>query len=231
MIEFINEIQEHFVREYPKEGCGVLAVSKGKLGWYPCNNVAQNRDDFILDSKQYMKLSRTMDIVGIIHSHPDKSPEPSLMDKKYCNALGIKYYIFSYPDMELFVLEPEDNITTLYGREYEFGVSDCFEASRDYLASVGINIPKRIPFEDNWWEKGLDYFSEEHLNEWNFNKVDEPQPNDLLIFKVAADAPNHCGVYIGNDIFYHHAVNRLSCREHLYPMWANFIHGIYRYEA
>ena len=76
----------------------------------------------------------------------------------YCNTLGIPYYIFSYPGMELNKLEPEKNLTDLYGREYEFGVTDCFEAMRDYLAEQNISIPPRILFEDNWFEKGLDYF-------------------------------------------------------------------------
>ena len=32
MIEdFLHEIEQHFFREYPNEGCGVIAVKKGKL--------------------------------------------------------------------------------------------------------------------------------------------------------------------------------------------------------
>ena len=52
MFEFIEDIQKHFEEWYPKEGCGVLGVNKGKLAWFPCNNVATNEEDFIIDSKQ-----------------------------------------------------------------------------------------------------------------------------------------------------------------------------------
>jgi cell wall-associated NlpC family hydrolase len=52
-----------------------------------------------------------------------------------------------------------------------------------------------------------------------------------LIFTMGANVPNHCGVYTGNDIFFHHAVNRLSCRENLYPLWKKYLTGIYRYET
>ena len=62
-------------------------------------------------------------------------------------------------------------------------------------------------------------------------KVEEPKENDLLIFQISENVPDHCGVYLGNDIFFHHAENRLSCREHLYPLWGKKIVGIYRHDA
>ena len=55
--------------------------------------------------------------------------------------------------------------------------------------------------------------------------------NDVITFCVDAEVANHCGVFLGNDVFYHHAVNRLSCRENLYPFWVKYIHKVYRYVA
>ena len=133
--------------------------------------------------------------------------------------------------MELNILEPKKVFNPLIGREYEFGVTDCFEAMRDWLAQEGISIPPREPFEDYFYEKGLDYFSEEYIKNWNHKKVDTPQKNDVLIFQVSADIPDHCGVYLGNDIMFHHAANRLSCRESMYPFWIKYLVGIYRHEA
>ena len=54
----------------------------------------------------------------------------------------------------------------------------------------------------------------------------EPQRGDIIIFKIYNNIPNHCGVYLEEDIFIHHAENRLSCRESLYPFW---IKNILRY--
>ena len=229
----IHDIQEHFKKEYPREGCGVISVVKGKKKWFPCTNVAEEEEDFIIDSQEYLKLKRTTDIVAIVHSHPDKSAEPSEIDIKYCNALGITYHIYSYPDMVLNIVEPSSSTTGLYGREYEFGVTDCFEAAKDYLKTVDILIPSRMPFEDDWWKKGLDYFTEELLSEWGFKPVPltELQENDVLVFNVNTEVGSHCGVYIGNDCFYHHAVNRLSCRENIYPLWHKYLEGAYRYDA
>ena len=232
-MDYLSEIEEHFKTEYPREACGVLGVVKGKTHWFPCTNIADDEEDFIIDSSEYLKLKRTTDIIGIIHSHPDASCDASDTDIKYCNALAIPYYIFSYPDMELNIVQPTSNSTSLYGREYEFGVTDCFEAARDYLASKNISISSRAAFEDDWWEKDLDYFTEDLIKEWDLVSVplSDLRENDVLVFNVKSDIPNHCGVYIGNEYFYHHAQQRLSCRESLYPFWHKYLKGAYRYDA
>ena len=227
----LHDIYAHFEKEYPREGCGVLGIQKGKLCWIPCSNIAKNDDDFVIPSKEFFEIRKNYDIIGIVHSHPDGKALPSEYDKNYCNALCIPYYIFSFPEMELFLLEPEKTNNPLAGREYKFGTADCFEATRDYLASVNIKIPARDLFEDDWWTKGLDYFTDEIISNYNFRRVyDAPQPNDVLIFSVSTEVGNHCVVYLGNDTMFHHAQQRLSCKENLYPFWIKHLTGIYRYE-
>ena len=86
---------------------------------------------------------------------------------------------------------------------------------RDYLKSKNIEIPPVVPFEDNWCDKNIDYFSDQIIEKWGGKKVpmEEVQKNDVLIFKVKHDVPIR--VYIGDNNFFHHAENRLSCREPL----------------
>ena len=228
----IEDIRKHFEAEYPREGCGVIALVKGKKRFFPCRNVASDNEDFIMSHIDYFKIKSQYDIIGIVHNHPDSTNRASKEDIDNCNALGIPYYIFSYPSMELNVLEPEKNFIPLIGREYKFGVLDCFEALRDWLGQEGIHIPKREAFQDNWWENGENYFSEEVIARWNHKIVtDEPKKNDVLIFQVGAAVPDHCGVYLGDDNFYHHAYGRLSCRESLYPFWIKKLVGVYRHVA
>ena len=233
MIEFLDDIAQHFEADYPGEGCGILAVVKGKMKWFPCVNIATDKDDFVIDPKQYIKINRTSDIVAIVHSHPDALNTPSQSDIDHCDAVGIPYYIFSYPDMELHIQQPKHHVQPLLGREYKFGSLDCFESARDYYREkLKIDLPLREAFEDDWWKKGLDYFSSDNLKKWNFKEVSDLLPGDLLIFSVEASVGNHCGVYLGNDMFFHHAVNRLSCRDSLMSrLWAGSIVGTYRYEA
>lgn len=227
----IEDIKAHFEKEYPREACGIIGVVKGKKTWFPCRNIAEGNEDFVMSSEDWFEVKKKADIFAIVHNHIESSNEPSQSDINNCNALGIPYYIFSYPDLELNIVEPKENFYPLLGREYCFGTSDCFEAMRDWLASENIQIPAREVFEDDWWEKGIDYFTEENIKNWKHIKVDSPQKNDVLIFAVDSAVGNHCGVYLGNDVFFHHAVNRLSCRESLYPFWGKHIIGIYRYAA
>lgn len=227
----IEEIEKHFEASYPREACGIIGIVKGRKKWFPCENVAETDDGFVMSSKDWFDIKKKADIYAIVHNHPDESNEPSQHDIDSCNAIGVPYYIFSYPEMELNIIEPTIRVYPLIGREYSFGVADCFEAMRDWLKEENIHIPPRAAFEDNWWEKDLDYFNEDIISEWGFKKVTEPKKNDLLIFQVAEKVPDHCGVYLGNDIFFHHAENRLSCREPLYPLWGKYIVGIYRHET
>ena len=55
-MDLYEEIREHFEKEYPREGCGVFGVVKVKKQWFPCTNVADDNEDFIIDSKQYLKI-------------------------------------------------------------------------------------------------------------------------------------------------------------------------------
>lgn len=226
----IESIKEHFEKEYPREGCGVISVVKGRKQFFPCTNVASDAEDFVIDSQEYMKLHKTTDIIAIVHSHPDASNEPSSSDIANCNALGMPYYIFSYPSMELNIVQPKTIAKPLIGREYVFGSTDCFEATRDYLREYfQIEVKRREPFEDDWWEKGLDYFTEERFKDYGFESVSEPKVGDVLLFAVQSPVANHCGVYLGGQTFYHHAVHRLSCRENLSKMWVDSLVGVYRY--
>lgn len=227
----IEEIEAHFEKEYPKEGCGIIGIVKGKKQWFPCKNLADRNEDFIIDPTEYLNIRKKADVFAIVHSHPDGEAVPSENDIKFCNVLGVKYWIFSYPGMDYYELEPKTYYNELLGREYKFGTFDCYEAVRDhYKKYLSINL-NRLTYVDDWWEKGFDYFTDEHIKEMGFRRVDNPKNHDVLVFKMGANVPNHCGVYLGNDIMYHHAVNRLSCRENLYPLWKKYLVGIYRYDS
>ena len=55
----LSEMFSHFGRCAPREGCGILAVKKGKLKWIPCTNIAEDENDFILDPNEYVDIHHT----------------------------------------------------------------------------------------------------------------------------------------------------------------------------
>tara|TARA_Y100000114_G_scaffold37343_1_gene32966 strand:+ start:6723 stop:7427 length:705 start_codon:yes stop_codon:yes gene_type:complete len=218
-----KKILDYFSEKYPEEACGLLVNKRGKEVWIPCENIAENkREEFKIDSKEYLKASLIGDLISIVHSHPNGSPEPSEHDKKASDFLGIPYTIFSLPSLEKYVYTPKGSNKKYTGRDYKFGENDCYSLARDYYKQELDIILPTIPFEDDWWEKGFNYFDDLFEN-FGGREVSSPKKHDIIIFKVYQEVPNHCGVYLGEDIFLHHAVNRLSCRESLYPMWKKFV--------
>ena len=223
--KIINDLFE----VYPEEGCGLLINKKGKIVWKFCENIAENKKEtFQIDPKEYIKARLSGDIYAIIHSHPDISCKPSEADIRASDHLGIPYIIYSLPDAEKYVYTPKNLSNPLLGREYEFGKYDCWSLVRDYYRQeLDIELPM-LKFEYDWWDKDLDYFGDLYES-FGFIKVEEPQTHDVILFQVTGGVPNHCGVYLKEELFMHHAENRLSCRESLYsPIWRNNIVGYCR---
>ena len=223
MLSSDKEIIQHLLEKYPEEGCGLLVNKKGKVVWMPCENEAENpEEDFVIPAKDYIQASLIGDIFAIVHSHPDSTCEPSEADKATSDFLGIPYHIYSLPDLDKYVYTPKEIKNPLLGRDYKFGTNDCYSLVRDYYKeNLDITLPT-IKFEDDWWLKGLNYF-DDLVEPFGFVDVEQPEKHDMIIFQVFCEVPNHCGVYLGEDIFLHHAVNRLSCRESLYSGWRQHV--------
>ena len=224
-----KEIVEHFSDVYPEEGCGILLNKRGKLVWISCKNTAEDKEnDFEISSKDYIEASLSGDIHAIVHSHPDASAELSEADKKMSNFLQIPFIVFSVPDLEKVEYFPEKIRNPLLGREYEFGANDCYSLVRDYYYQEYNIVLPTIPFEDDWWDKGLNYFDDLY-DSFGFVEVEDLKAGDLIIFKIRDNVPNHCGVYLGEGVFLHHAIHRLSCRESIYGKgWINHVHRYLR---
>lgn len=218
-----KQILNHFVEEYPNEGCGIILNKRGKLVWKPCKNTSDNpTEDFKISGKDYISASLEGDIYAIVHSHPDSSSELSDLDKKTSNFLGIPFIVYSIPGFEKTEYIPKELKNPLLGKDYEFGFNDCYSLVRDYyIQELEIRLPT-ILFEDDWWDKGLNYF-DDLFESFGFVEVDTPKKHDGIIFSVFSNIPNHCGVYLGEDVFLHHAVNRLSCRESLHSGWGQHV--------
>ena len=213
----------------PEEPCGVIHLKKGKAKFVPINNVSEDPNNcFVLEHTMFAKLNLTGEILYIVHGHPEDCT-PSQYDIDCCNALNIPYVIFNRFNFDYFILTPV-NYKTLSGRLYEFGKQDCFEAVRDWYKAHNVHIAPRGNWLDDWWLYGHDYMKDAELN-WPFIPVDTLQYGDLLTFATDTDVENHIGVYVDKDCFFHHAVNRISCKENLYPFWVKHLKKVYRYEG
>lgn len=213
-------ILEHATQEHPREACGLLAVIKGRERYFPCKNLAAQPDQhFILDPDDFQRVEDMGEIRAVVHSHPFTSPQPSQTDLVGCEASGLPWIIVNPSIDSWHEFEPSGYKAPLVGREWVWGVTDCWTLARDWYLEHGIELPdwdrpatpeefERSPLFDGYWkEAGFQQIS-----------LDEIRPGDGLLMNVMGSNLNHCGVYVEDNYVLHHIRGRLSSKD-LYGEW------------
>ena len=222
----------HAQQEDPKESCGLLLNIKGKERYHPCRNLSMtDHQCFIIDPEDYVKADNLGDIVAVVHSHPLTPPNPSQADKVSCEASGLPWYIVNPNTEQWGYLEPCGYEAPLLGRQWVWGVTDCWTLVRDWYKEN-----KNIELRD--WDRPTtpEEFLKNPLFEqcaWRtgFRKLryDERLENgDVLAMSILGNGLNHVAIFINGDVL-HHLTDRLSCIEP-YSEWLQKCTGArYRY--
>lgn len=201
---------------YPREACGLVVVFKGRLSYVACANEAKDpTEQFVISAEDYERAEVRGEVVGIFHSHPNASAQPSALDMSCCRASGLPWYILSVPGDEWVEISPAvSDERPLYGREFTHGSDDCYGFIRAWYARErAIELPE-FARDDEWWKKGGNLYLD-NFGKAGFVQVKDGSllPGDVLLMQIHADVPNHAAIYLEGDLIAHHLYGRLSSRE------------------
>ena len=199
-----------------KEVCGLICIVKGRKKYWPCENIADDpADGFCLSPDDWMKCEDAGELVGVFHSHPFSSPQPSQVDLSSCEHLGLPFYIVNPHTEQWHDFKPTGYKAPLIGRQWTWGASDCWKLVIDYFAEKGLTVkdwerPKR---SEEILTNGI---FERLIPQSNFVEIDDNKemlPGDLLLMKFTGPDPDHVAIYIGEQMVLHHMAGRLSSRD------------------
>lgn len=235
-------IHEHIVSEYPREACGLIIRANRKEVYVPCRNVAATASEhFIIHAADAASAEDMGKIIGLVHSHPNAPAKPSDADKVSCE-LGvygnIPWYIYSvYPNLEdegsppkvteEYAFKASGYRPPLIGRQFAFGILDCFTLIQDYYDwELGIKLPTPAR-RDQFWKRGEELYLE-NFKKMGFSPIEGPmEVGDIILMQVRSDTTNHAGIYLGDVLgvgshqFLHHLYDQLSRRDVYGGYWAD----------
>jgi len=206
---------EHAKAEFPAESCGLVAVIKGRKRYFPCRNLAETPDEhFVLDPLEYAEVEDQGEIVAVVHSHPKTNHAPSQADRVACEKSELPWHIVNPQTEQWGYCEPEGFELPYVGREFVFGIVDCYSLCRDwYKREFGLDL-KDYDRRDQFWLKGESLYMDNFAKE-GFHQIplEELQYGDAILMNMESSLPNHAAVYLGDQLIIHHLQRRLSSRD------------------
>jgi len=214
--ETIRAMQDHAIRCFPQESCGVVIAG----AYVPCVNLlADAPDRFRIDPAFYAEHEGAIE--AVIHSHPHGPSCPTMADMAAQVATAKNWGIVPFVDGVAkqpifwgdFRLEEP-----LLERSFIHGVTDCYSLIRAWFWQNRSVLLPEVPRNPAWWHGAEDLYRESFVKA-GFHQIEakDRQPGDVFIGHVLSRVPNHGGVLLEHGLGLHHLENRLSAREPLGP--------------
>lgn len=236
--EVLGALFEHATAEAPRECCGLLIYSDDLDGWHylPARNLApaeDQRDAFVLDPDAWTSADYCGEVRAIVHSHPNASANPSQADRRRCEESGLPWIIVGWPSQHLVELAPSGWQAPLVGREFAFGILDCYTLVQDFYArELHVQLPD-FERRDQFWRRG-EHLYRDGLAEAGFEvaAAAQPQVGDGLLMRIdSREVDNHAAVYLGDGLMLHHLYGMPSRLEVWDEPWQRRTTAIVRHRS
>lgn len=227
------KILEHAQAEDPRECCGLIAIVKGRKKYFPCANLADTPDEhFVLKAEDYAAVEDQGEILAIVHSHPISNPQPSQADRVACAKTGLPWFIINPKTGGTSLTMPQQYELPYVGREFVFGVVDCYSLCRDWYSKEFDLQLTDYQRRDKFWERGENLYVDNFKSE-GFRQVpfEDLQYGDMVLMQLGAALPNHAGIYVGDQQILHHVQGRLSSRDVLGGYYVKSTAMVLRHES
>ncbi len=234
----ISDISSHAISAYPKESCGVIKNG----GYIRTFNVSASpvKNFRIADSE----MNGLLPVEAIVHSHPDGPDCPSSADMRSQASCDLPFVIVATDGGGAtlpFVLDTSAKPPSLETRIFRHGVTDCYALIRDWFLIEKNTELMDGPRDWEWWDKKRsDDLYLENYQEAGFRKLtagEKPEKSDLFFMRTPrARTVNHAGVYLGDDVGFHHMSQRYAYDPYCLPCkfsllrWKQYIKFWVRHE-
>ena len=120
------------------------------------------------------------------------------------------------------------NYRALTGKEYVYGIQDCYTLIRDYYKLKGILLPDFERPEDL---DTADSIFLEQAELCGFYPVDFNlrKAGDMVVMKLRTRTPMHAAIYVGDDKILHQRTSSLSAVEPFGRYYRQSVAAVYRY--
>jgi proteasome lid subunit RPN8/RPN11 len=237
--DIVEQIKQHAVEQYPKESCGLVVGGQ----YIPCDNVhPEPTKAFRINPEISGPYYAAGTLQAIVHSHPDGPNHPSTPDLEGQISSDIPWGIVPVIGDTEKALYPCDILwwgdglapVPLERRKFIWGIFHCYQLYRDWWKQErGIYMPI-WPVGETFIEDGFNcwttYRENVGLTDMGKPDISDLQIGDMLLGRVRGTFPNHCGVFVGDDLMLHHPPNGVSGKVELLRWWP-YVEMVYRNET
>lgn len=231
--EFYKEIIEHAESFPGEEVCGTVSLDKLLIAQVNKEiNESQNKNNSFIISTN--KILNTENILGVYHSHPIGTADPSESDKKNSEEMCLPYLIYSNEFKNFNLYYPKSyKPTDIYGRPYVTGFYECVCTIKDYLMLEAGIVDDYSEY--NYWPSNVAEEANKYLISIltkRFKRIKDKtiKKHDILILN-AGEKIFHVGMYTGSNQFVHQRAFHLSSKDEFNNSWQKRVKYVFRHNS